>query len=86
MYWMDIPPLPSKRMTEEEFMRSQDLRELGLRFVICLVLFAAMITWLNLAYENKSDRPQTMAADRMKTDLTEADAAGPIEMRSRRSF
>jgi hypothetical protein len=86
MYWMDIPPLPSKRMTEEEFMRSQDLRELGLRFVICLALFAAMITWLNLAYENKNDRPQTMTADRMMSGRTDADAVRPIEMQSRRSF
>jgi hypothetical protein len=64
MYLLGLALMRPKRLTEEEFMQSADMKGLCWRLAIAFGLFAAMIVSLNLAYENKNDRPQAVAADR----------------------
>jgi hypothetical protein len=66
MYLWGFALLRPRQLTEEEFMQSADMKGLGWRFAIAFALLAVMIASLNLAYENKNDRPQATAAGRFQ--------------------
>jgi hypothetical protein len=67
MYPWGFALLRPRRLTEEELMQSAEMKGLGWRLAIGFAVFAVMVASLNLAYENKNDRLQAIAADRLES-------------------
>jgi hypothetical protein len=51
-----------KTLSEEELMQSTGIRPVAIRLGLAFAAFALLILSLNAAYDNKEERPQTIAA------------------------
>ena len=56
----------SNTLSEEELMQSGDLKGVAIRLGLAFAAFALLILSLNAAYDNKDERPQTIAAELAK--------------------
>jgi hypothetical protein len=52
----------SNKLSEEELMQSVDIKGVAIRLGLAFAAFALLILSLS-AYDNKSERPQTIAAE-----------------------
>jgi hypothetical protein len=64
MHFPGLAPMSrSQTLSEEELMQSAEIKGVAIRLGLAFAAFALLILSLNAAYDNKEERPQTIAAE-----------------------